>query len=76
MNRSTALAQAARRVRSINERIPEAHRLDVAPDWSALLDHIEGQTERRAVKFIESWQEEMETRLCRRLLSAPLEVNR
>ena len=72
MSRNTSLANAARRVRASNERLPEGLRIDVAAEWSALLEHIEGQTDWKARRIIEEWTEVMERRLCGTLLNAPL----
>ena len=41
MSRANALAHAARRVRAANERLPEPHRLNIAPDWQVLIHAIE-----------------------------------
>jgi hypothetical protein len=66
------LANAARKVRAMNDRLPDELQVDVAADWSALLNHIKGQTDWKARRIIEEWTEVMERRLCGTLLNAPL----
>lgn len=73
MTRATALAGAARRVRALNERLPERYRPPIAEDWARLLASIEDVTDRRALALIEEWQADMETRLSGKLANAPLE---
>jgi hypothetical protein len=76
MTRSAELAAAARKVRALNERIPAAHRLNLAPAWNFLLDRIDGQSDRQAVETILEWREKVAAQLVARQLHLPLEVGR
>lgn len=67
------LAFAARRLKALNERIPEAHRINLAPDWQALLAEVEAKPRSRALVLVAEWREQQEQRLSIRLLNAPLE---
>ena len=73
---NTQLAHAARRVRALADRLPEEHRPDVAAEWSALLDAVDGLPDSQARRRIAGWMEEMETRLSATLAHAPLEASR
>jgi hypothetical protein len=66
------LANAARRVRALNERLPTGWRLDLAPEWQRLLDDLESAPEARAGSLIAEWTAGVEQRLSLRLLNAPL----
>lgn len=63
MSWNIELAGAARRVRSLAERLPGEHRPDVSDDWQTFLDSIEGQPDEVALSIIADWLEEMEERL-------------
>lgn len=63
MTRNAALAAAARRVRSLAERVPEQHRPDIVQAWGELLDSLEGRTDFQAVAVIAEWTERMEARM-------------
>jgi hypothetical protein len=77
MSRSYALAHAARRVRSLADRLPPSHRhladAEIARSWGELLDELEDSTNSRALYLIDLWTERMERRLCSTLTNAPLE---
>lgn len=74
MTRATALAYAARRARSLNERLPEPHRLDLAADWKRLLERIENCSDAQAKRVIAEWTEIVESRISNLMLNAPLEA--
>jgi hypothetical protein len=66
------LANAARRVRALNERLPTEWRIDLAPEWCRLLDDLESAPESRAASMVAEWTAGVEERLSRRLfLIAP-----
>lgn len=68
------LANAARRVRAANERLPEHCRpnASVASEWTQLLASVEDLPAWRARRQIAEWTERWEERLAGILLNAPL----
>ena len=74
MSHNVALAAAARRVRSLNERLDPEFQIDVSEAWSDLLDDLEGLSDWRAHKVIEDFCESMEMRLSGALLHSPLDL--
>jgi hypothetical protein len=76
MSVNAALAQAARRVRAANKRLPRGCRLDIVTDWQALLDEVKQRSDARAISLIDEWTQEIESRIAQRLLHAPLEAPR
>lgn len=72
MNRNYTLAYTARRVRALNEQLPEVHRADLEAEWLALEESIAGLSDARVIAVVDDWRFEMEVRLSNRLLAAPL----
>lgn len=68
------LASAARRVRALNERLPEDFQVDMAEEWPRLLDAIEDRSDWQSRRLIDEWVEVMEQRLYSTLLNAPLDL--
>ena len=73
MSYNTELADAARRVRALNERLPDVHQVDVSDEWAELLEAVEDRPDWRARRIIVEWVEKMEQRLSCSLLNAPLD---
>ncbi len=73
MSVNLELASAARKVRALNERLPEDIQVEMVEEWSRLLELIEGRSDWQARRLIEEWVETMERRLCSSLLNAPLD---
>ena len=72
MTVNSDLAQAARRARSLAERLPAACRPDLSFEWSRLLNDIEDVPDYEARPIIAAWTTEIEERLTVALVHAPL----
>ena len=72
MRRNTALANSARRVRALAERVDPEYRPDIAGEWAALLERIENRGDAAAIREIEEWTRWVEERLSATAAQAPL----
>ena len=72
MRRNTALANSARRVRALSERVEPEFRPDIAGEWAALLERIENRGDAAAIREIEEWTRWVEERLSATAAQAPL----
>lgn len=72
MSVAAELAQAARRVRALNERLPAERRLDVAVDWHELREHVHGLPDRAASRVIDDWTADVEQRIRDRIEPRPI----
>lgn len=71
MGHNIALANAARKVRALSDRLPDDHYPDISECWHDLLDRIGDRDGEAARRIIHAWTEEMEVRLSGTLLNAP-----